>query len=655
MAALVACPPAAALVAAAGASSGASCSGRSTPPAVARLRSLAPGAVAKRCSTVNDSQHFSAPPCAAATRPLRCAAGQEKAGLRVRTVTGLAVAGTAPLDGSCTASSPSSRHSTACAASGTGRLEERRAAGSGPTLSAAANGRVAGSHTRSRATSNGAAVSTSQRIFVDNSSSSASPSEDAVNGRLGNMSDPSAALEPASKYLEGAEHSMSRGSSGATVAWEEGDSALGTGVVVGEEDWEGEEDANEEPLGFHPLKDIDYERIARKNVRRVAAAFVASRRFAKRAGGAIGDSLAAAKLSARKAWGGPELAPGPERDAFVKAVADAGKRLDEVHSSGTQTATTTVEASESEAQGDVGDGIDDPWDIVKRWWNNPAFVRCRVSLSMANLTMAIPTFVGRVLPLLQTSFQFPFKEISLPILAPLLFGGGIVFKSVISNLGYVLPRLAMAAAILWLLWGINNVMTEAITHLRNHGAVDRNVSSFLILCLELTSSAIAVVTVLSSVGVKVASLLLPSLVIAALAGKDVWYNYFAGFFLFAAQPFRPGDTVAVLLGQSQLGPPSMSPASHVHLGTGWFEGMCESVSLRYTVLRNGRHRLMVPNSVFVRREFVLTDTSPIVKVYSHKRKARQEHSEGQGAASSLFEGSLAFHKANQRGHQRTQD
>lgn len=37
--------------------------------------------------------------------------------------------------------------------------------------------------------------------------------------------------------------------------------------------------------------------------------------------------------------------------------------------------------------------------------------------------------------------MMPLKEISLPILAPVLFGGGIVFKSVLNNLGFVLPRI----------------------------------------------------------------------------------------------------------------------------------------------------------------------------------------------------------------------
>lgn len=57
--------------------------------------------------------------------------------------------------------------------------------------------------------------------------------------------------------------------------------------------------------------------------------------------------------------------------------------------------------------------------------------------------------------------------------------------------------------------------------------------------------------------------------------QDVWHNYFAGFFLFAAQPFRPGDSVALLCGASTS---PVTPTSAVP--PGWFEGVCESVDLR---------------------------------------------------------------------------
>lgn len=109
--------------------------------------------------------------------------------------------------------------------------------------------------------------------------------------------------------------------------------------------------------------------------------------------------------------------------------------------------------------------------------------------------------------------------------------------------------------------------------------------------------------------------------------QDVFQNYCAGFFLFAAQPFRPGDTVLIHCCSSGS-PPSLAPSSHISLGTGWFEGVCESVDLRYTVLRNGRYRFMIPNSRFVEKEFLVMDTAPLVQPSAnHSSRSRRQTSE----------------------------
>ncbi|CAI7847042.1 unnamed protein product [Closterium sp. NIES-54] len=44
---------------------------------------------------------------------------------------------------------------------------------------------------------------------------------------------------------------------------------------------------------------------------------------------------------------------------------------------------------------------DDPWDVVKRFWSQPAVVKLRMSITMANLTMGLPTFLAHVLPSLR--------------------------------------------------------------------------------------------------------------------------------------------------------------------------------------------------------------------------------------------------------------
>ena len=113
------------------------------------------------------------------------------------------------------------------------------------------------------------------------------------------------------------------------------------------------------------------------------------------------------------------------------------------------------------------------------------------------------------------------------------------------------------------------------------------------------------------------------------AVQDVWHNYFAGFFLFAAQPFRPGDTLALTC-DSDIGPPPVPSQPHTQLGSGWFEGVCESVDLRYTVLRNGRYRLMVPNLRFVQKEFLVLDSEGLVKPPNGPRSTRRKKEGGKG-------------------------
>ena len=107
----------------------------------------------------------------------------------------------------------------------------------------------------------------------------------------------------------------------------------------------------------------------------------------------------------------------------------------------------------------------------------------------------------------------------------------------------------------------------------------------------------------------------------------------AGFFLFAVQPFKLGDRVAVSYSTPSAGN-----------RTAWFEGTCEKVDLRwvewslrkrhlvednlllhvhsiyiliayhdtrqctcrYTIVKNGPRRLFVPNSAFLTREFMVS-------------------------------------------------
>jgi hypothetical protein len=113
----------------------------------------------------------------------------------------------------------------------------------------------------------------------------------------------------------------------------------------------------------------------------------------------------------------------------------------------------------------------------------------------------------------------------------------------------------------------------------------------------------AVVILLSMLGLNLSGLLIPAGVALALAAKDLSHNFLAGFFLFAVQPFKLGDRVGVAYSSAA---PSLSGGAQ----GAWFEGVCEKVDLRYTTIKSGRRRLLVPNSAFITREFMVLDDSP---------------------------------------------
>lgn len=149
-------------------------------------------------------------------------------------------------------------------------------------------------------------------------------------------------------------------------------------------------------------------------------------------------------------------------------------------------------------------------------------------------------------------------------------------------------------------------------------------------CIALMLAAIVTLTI---AGVNIGGLLLPAAVGLAFASKDVLQNLVAGGFLLIVAPFRIGDRVAVPCNATppQAAPaPAAPPAAAWDAATaagvlgvaaapvapapaalaaaegdpdgpnggllvgsaaGWFEGVCESVSLRYTVLRSGKRKV----------------------------------------------------------------
>jgi Mechanosensitive ion channel len=108
-----------------------------------------------------------------------------------------------------------------------------------------------------------------------------------------------------------------------------------------------------------------------------------------------------------------------------------------------------------------------------------------------------------------------------------------------------------------------------------HGVdrVPRRVSGAIITATEMCMLVAALVIILSMIGVNVNALLIPAGVALAIAAKDLSHNFLAGFFLFAVQPFKMGDRVAVSYSTPAVA--GNGPSSS------WFEGVCDKVDLRW--------------------------------------------------------------------------
>ncbi|CAL5225595.1 g8443 [Coccomyxa viridis] len=234
----------------------------------------------------------------------------------------------------------------------------------------------------------------------------------------------------------------------------------------------------------------------------------------------------------------------------------------------------------------------DPWGRIQWLWDRPPLKRLRLTISMAQWSVRLPA----ILALIATQIGLVASQFSLPMLAPLLFGTGILLRSIRTNASLIFPRIGVVVVLLWMLWFFNSVVQNTVVYLRRQGGLDHRVSGAIITASECTALLAAFVIVLSMLGVNVNALLLPVGIALAYAAKDLSHNFLAGFFLFAVQPFKLGDRVAV----SYSTPASGGRAP-------WFEGICEKVDLRYTIVKNGPRRLFVPNSAFLTREFMVVD------------------------------------------------
>lgn len=114
------------------------------------------------------------------------------------------------------------------------------------------------------------------------------------------------------------------------------------------------------------------------------------------------------------------------------------------------------------------------------------------------------------------------------MLAPLLLGTGMLFRSIKSNASFLFPRIGLVVVLMWVLWFANSVVQSTVHYLQRQGALDHRVSAAIITGSELFTMLGAGVIVLSALGVNVSGLLLPAGVCLAIAAKDLAHNFLAG-------------------------------------------------------------------------------------------------------------------------------
>lgn len=57
-------------------------------------------------------------------------------------------------------------------------------------------------------------------------------------------------------------------------------------------------------------------------------------------------------------------------------------------------------------------------------------------------------------------------QVSPTMLAPLLFGGTMLFRSIYTNASIIFPRIGVTAMVLWVLWSANGILQSAVYNLR---------------------------------------------------------------------------------------------------------------------------------------------------------------------------------------------
>ena len=88
---------------------------------------------------------------------------------------------------------------------------------------------------------------------------------------------------------------------------------------------------------------------------------------------------------------------------------------------------------------------EDTWGKILWVWDRPGIQKIRLTFSMVNLSFRLPALVALVV----TQGSLLASQVSLPMLAPLLLGTGMMMRSIKTNASFLFPRLGLLVVMLW--------------------------------------------------------------------------------------------------------------------------------------------------------------------------------------------------------------
>ncbi|XRB02520.1 plasma membrane iron permease [Pycnococcus provasolii] len=194
------------------------------------------------------------------------------------------------------------------------------------------------------------------------------------------------------------------------------------------------------------------------------------------------------------------------------------------------------------------------WDKCLFIWNRPYFARVRMIGAGVSWSFRLPmltTFVAATLPQLSMA-GLPAMVAALGAsfssvlsLLPFLAGFVVLGKQIIKNGATLIPRIIEVGVILWVLWGVNRLVTGTLAQLQAQSLIPKRVANLVLNASELIVLLVAAIVMLTALGLQVSNWIMPASIALLYCFRDVGQNFAAGMFLFASQPFKSGDRVAI--------------------------------------------------------------------------------------------------------------